>query len=97
MRIVGSFVELRFERKDFIPKIYDALEIEIYDGKKVALKCQKYNDCAVVRAIAMDFSDDLIRGMYFVNLYRPIQVPINGEAFNVNIEVLNGIIYIIGL
>ncbi|MCB0480703.1 MAG: F0F1 ATP synthase subunit beta [Flavobacteriales bacterium] len=95
-QIIGPVIDVTFnEQGAELPNIYDALEITRDNGQKVILECQQHVGEDTVRAIAMDASDGLRRGMEVVNTGMPIKMPIgeeiNGRLFNVVGDTIDGI------
>ncbi len=84
-KIVWVVIDVKFEG-DYVPSIYEALEITGTDNK-VVLEVQQQLWDGVVRAIAMNPTDGLKRGMEVVSLEWPISVPVwqevLGRMFNV--------------
>jgi F-type H+-transporting ATPase subunit beta len=85
VQITGPVVDVHFNEAD-LPNIYDALEVENH-GKKLVLEVEQHIGDEIVRAIAMDSTDGLTRGLTVVNTGRPITVPVGeedlGRMFNV--------------
>ena len=92
--IIGPVVDVQFGEQ--IPDIYHALEVERPSSAKAAggqannklvLEVQYQLGGGVVRAIAMDTTDGLARGMEVVSTGAPISVPVGtdtlGRIFNV--------------
>ena len=89
--IIGPVVDIEFG--DVLPAIYDALEV--MNGKtKVVLEVQYQVGGGVVRAIAMDTTDGLARGMEVTATGAPISVPVGvetlGRIFNVLGDTIDG-------
>jgi F-type H+-transporting ATPase subunit beta len=86
-QIIGPVVDVSFSDEGHLPKIYDALEITKDNGQKVILEVQQHLGEDRVRAIAMDSTDGLLRGMPVADLESPIRMPvgddIKGRVFNV--------------
>lgn len=95
VQIIGPVVDVRFEREEDIPNIYDALEITKNNGEKLVLECQQDIGENTVRAIAMDSTDGLRRGMEVRAKGEPITMPvgdeIKGRLFNVIGEAIDGL------
>lgn len=93
-QIIGAVVDVAFPKKEDLPAIYDAMEVE-YEGNTLVLECQQNIGENTVRAIAMDSTDGLQRGLPVRNMGRPITMPvgkhINGRLFNVIGEAIDGI------
>src|SRR5579862_2350838 len=94
-QIIGPVVDVSFSDDGHLPKIYDALEITKENGQKVILEVQQHLGEDRVRAIAMDSTDGLLRGMKVVDLESAIKMPvgddIKGRVFNVVGDAIDGI------
>ncbi len=94
-QIIGPVVDVSFENADKLPRLLDAIEVNKEDGSKVILECQKHIGEDSIRAIAMDSTDGLKRGMDAIALGSPIQMPIGdqvkGRLFNVVGDAIDGI------
>ena len=91
-RIIGPVVDVDFG--DSLPDIYTALEI-IKDpsdssgqAKKIILEVEQHLGGGIVRAVAMDTTDGLSRGMSVVNTGVPISVPVGGATLGRIFNVL---------
>jgi F-type H+-transporting ATPase subunit beta len=87
-QVIGPVVDVRFESKGGeLPNILDALEVTKTTGERVVLECQQHIGEDTVRAIAMDSSEGLRRGMEVRATGQPITMPvgdqIKGRTFNV--------------
>ena len=93
-RIIGPVVDVSFADAH-LPRIYNALEITKSTGQKVILEVQQHLGEDRVRAIAMDSTDGLLRGMDVVDLGTAIKMPvgddIKGRVFNVVGDAIDGI------
>ncbi len=94
-QIIGPVVDVSFANNAQLPKIYDALEIKKENGQKIVLEVQQHLGEDRVRAIAMDSTDGLVRGMDVIDTGAPIKMPvgdqIKGRLFNVVGEAIDGI------
>ncbi|WP_259065377.1 F0F1 ATP synthase subunit beta [Mucilaginibacter sp. X4EP1] len=94
-RIIGPVVDVSFADDAHLPKIYDALEITKENGQKIILEVQQHLGEDRVRAIAMDSTDGLLRGMKVIDLESAIKMPvgddIKGRVFNVVGDAIDGI------
>ena len=94
-QIIGPVVDVSFSNNASLPKIYDALEIKKENGQKIVLEVQQHLGEDRVRAIAMDSTDGLVRGMEVVDTGSAIKMPIGdkikGRLFNVVGEAIDGI------
>jgi F-type H+-transporting ATPase subunit beta len=96
LQIIGPIIDIAFDTKNGkLPSILDALEVTRENGQKVVLECQQHVGEDTVRAIAMDSTDGLRRGMDVVSTGSPITMPIGdaikGRLFNVVGEAIDGI------
>jgi len=89
-RIIGPVVDVNFGEN--LPDIYTALEVAKGD-KKLVLETEQHLGGGMIRAVAMDTTDGLSRGMKVVNTGAPISVPVGastlGRLFNVLGEVID--------
>src|SRR5574343_473340 len=95
-QVIGPVVDVRFpDNSEKLPKILDALYINKADGTKVVLECQRHLGENMIRTIAMEATDGLVRGMEVVPTSTPIAMPtgdeIRGRLFNVVGEPIDGI------
>ena len=89
---VGRIVEIKGVVIDAVfssglPAIYHALEISLPDGGRLVAEVQQHLGDGRVRAIAMDATDGLARGLDVIDTGGPITVPVGertlGRIFNV--------------
>ena len=95
-QVIGPVVDVSFElHGGKLPNILDALEIIKGSGQKVILECQQHIGEDTIRAIAMDSTDGLTRGMEVKATGSGIKMPIGdkvkGRLFNVVGEAIDGI------
>jgi F-type H+-transporting ATPase subunit beta len=94
-RIIGPVVDVSFAENAHLPKIYSALEITKENGQKVILEVQQHLGEDRVRAVAMDSTDGLLRGMPVLDLESGIKMPVGenvkGRVFNVVGDAIDGI------
>ncbi len=95
-QIIGPVVDVSFAGENStIPDILNALEITRSSGEKVILEVQQHLGEDSVRAVAMDSTDGLMRGMDVVdtgnNITMPVGEQIKGRLFNVVGEAIDGI------
>jgi F-type H+/Na+-transporting ATPase subunit beta len=94
-QVIGPVVDVSFASGDSkLPKIYDALYVDKGDGSRIILECQKHLGESMIRTIAMDSTDGLVRGMAVTSTEAPISMPtgeeIRGRLFNVVGEAIDG-------
>jgi F-type H+-transporting ATPase subunit beta len=95
-QIIGPVVDVDFGGENVaLPKILNALVIKRDDGTELVLEVQQHLGESRVRAIAMDATDGLRRGLEVVDLERCIEMPtgegIKGRLFNVVGRSIDGI------
>ncbi|MBN2482017.1 MAG: F0F1 ATP synthase subunit beta [Bacteroidales bacterium] len=96
IQIIGPVVDISFERAgDEMPDIHEALEIKKDDGSIVVVECQQHIGENSIRAIAMDSTDGMRRGMKAIALGEEIKMPvgeqIRGRLLNVIGEPIDGL------
>ncbi len=96
VQVIGPVIDVSFEGEGTeLPNILEALEINRPNGQKIILECQQHVGEDTVRAIAMDSTDGLVRGMEVVATGAAIKMPtgdaIKGRLFNVVGEAIDGI------
>src|SRR3989344_3961 len=77
-QIIGPVVDVQFAENK-IPAIYNALELEL-NKKTLVLETQQHLGDGVVRAVAMDSTDGLKRGVKVSDTGAPISVPVGDEV-----------------
>ncbi len=95
-QVIGPVVDVKFSNTGgTLPDILNALEIKRPNGDRLVLEVQQHLGEDSVRAIAMDATDGLKRGMQVTDLGYPISVPVGeevkGRLFNVIGEAIDGI------
>ncbi len=94
-QVIGPVVDVSFDAESSkLPNILDALEVTKNDGTTVVLEVQQHLGEDRVRAIAMEATDGMTRGMEVVDMGSPIKMPIGedikGRLFNVVGEAIDG-------
>lgn len=84
-QVIGAVVDVYFEND--LPKIYDALEVNVND-KKLVLETQQHLGSNTVRAVAMSSTDGLKRGQEVVATGEGISVPVGRETLGRILDVL---------
>jgi len=96
IQVIGPVVDVSFDQEGSgLPEIYDALEIKRENGQTLVLECEQHIGENTVRAIAMDSTDGLSRGMEVTATGKAISMPvgnsIKGRLLNVIGEAIDGI------
>ena len=94
VQVVGPVVDVAFSAGE-VPDILDALEITRENQDALVLEVQQHLGENRVRAVAMDSTDGLIRGVPVNNTGQPIAMPIGGDIrgrlFNVVGRAIDGL------
>ena len=93
--VIGPVVDVQFSGENsFLPEILNELIIR-RDGANLVFEVQQHLGEDSVRAIAMDSTDGLVRGMEVEDMGKPISMPagekIKGRLFNVVGEPIDGL------
>ncbi|CCJ29593.1 unnamed protein product, partial [Pneumocystis jirovecii] len=59
--VIGAVVDVQFDTED-LPKVLDALHLDLPDGKRLVLEVSQHMGERTVRTIAMDGTEGLVRG-----------------------------------
>lgn len=86
-QVTGAVVDVKFENLDELPPILTALTCD-NNGKKLVLEVAQHLGENVVRCIAMDATDGLVRGQEVVNTNHPIEVPVGPELLGRIVNVI---------
>jgi len=91
IQVIGPVVDILFEN-NYLPKIFNALKIPRTntDGVKddLIVEVQQHLGEDKVRAVAMDTTDGLVRGMEAFDTGEPISVPVGPETLGRLINVI---------
>lgn len=87
-QVIGPVVDVSFEQEgSYLPQIMHALHVYREDGSILVLEVQQHLGEDLVRTIAMDSTEGLVRKMEVIDSGEPIRVPIGnnilGRLFNV--------------
>ena len=94
--VIGPVVDVKFDVNQ-VPSIYNALELNYKVGelqKSLTLEVALQLGDGVVRTVAMDATEGLVRGLEVTDTGKPISVPVGestlGRIFNVLGEPIDG-------
>jgi F-type H+-transporting ATPase subunit beta len=88
-QVIGAVIDVRFP--DELPAIYNALKVTIEGGgeaRELVVEVQQHLGDGRVRAVAMDSTDGLARGVEVVDTGEPMTVPVGQETLGRLINVL---------
>lgn len=84
LQVIGPVLDIQFEDGQ-LPELLNAIEIDNH-GEKLVVEVAQHTGDNVVRCIAMNSTDGLVRGTEAVDTGEPIKVPVGdqclGRVFN---------------
>ena len=86
IQIIGPVVDVKFPGD--LPRIYNAIKIELEEGKILVAEVQQHLGNNVVRAVAMDGTDGLQRGMKVTDTGAAITIPVGRAVLGRILNVL---------
>ena len=86
-QVTGAVVDVKFDDVNDLPPILTALTCD-NNGRNLVLEVAQHLGENVVRCIAMDATDGLVRGQDVVNTNAPIEVPVGPEMLGRIINVI---------
>jgi F-type H+-transporting ATPase subunit beta len=86
-QIIGPVVDLEFNENE-LPAIYNALKIKRDDESELVLEAQQHLGENIVRCVAMDATEGLVRGLEAIDTGEPISVPVGPEVLGRMINVV---------
>ena len=88
VQVLGNVVDVQFETEDDLPEIYDCLTITDEERDiDLELEVEQHIGDRTVRAIGLDYTDGLVRGMEVENTGEPIQIPVGRETLGRLLDV----------
>ena len=95
-QVIGPVVDVSFTGENSaLPDILNALEVKKENGESLILEVQRHLGEDSVRAISMDSTEGLTRGLVVTDMGRAISMPtgdaIKGRLFNVVGDAIDGI------
>ncbi|MBR9860654.1 F0F1 ATP synthase subunit beta [bacterium] len=95
-QIIGPVIDVAFDQEgSTLPRIYNSLHVKKDDGTIVVLEVQQHLGENIVRTVAMDSTEGLIRGAEVTDTGDGIKVPtgeaLKGRLLNVVGEAIDGI------
>ncbi len=87
VQVTGAVVDVKFDDEKDLPAILSALETKLGD-KKLVLEVAQQLEENVVRCIAMDSTDGLMRGQDVADTGAPISVPVGPKTLGRIMNVL---------
>ncbi|CAG8558415.1 19089_t:CDS:2 [Racocetra fulgida] len=84
--VIGAVVDVQFDEKS-LPPILNSLEVQ-KDGGRLVLEVSQHLGQNVVRTIAMDGTEGLVRGQKVVDTGAPIRIPVGPECLGRILNVI---------
>ncbi|CAG8796548.1 21371_t:CDS:2, partial [Gigaspora margarita] len=84
--VIGAVVDVQFDEKS-LPPILNSLEVQ-RDGGRLVLEVAQHLGQNVVRTIAMDGTEGLVRGQKVVDTGEPIKIPVGPECLGRILNVI---------
>lgn len=77
----GPIVDVKFDREEDIPNLYELIEVNSFDGRKIALEVAEHIENNVARCIALASTLNLQYNADAVPKGASVRVPVGKEAF----------------
>ncbi|MGL4687519.1 MAG: F0F1 ATP synthase subunit beta [Fusobacteriaceae bacterium] len=88
IQVIGPVVDVAFRNDTELPAIYNALKVIVEGERELVLEVQQHLGNDVVRAIAMDATEGLKRGLEVIDTGLPITVPVGTAVLGRILNVL---------
>ncbi len=93
-QIIGVVIDVSFADSE-LPPLYNALNVARDDGESLTLEVQQHLGDSMVRCVAMDSTEGLVRGQEVVDAGAPITIPVGpatlGRLINVVGQPIDGL------
>jgi len=86
-QIIGPVIDVKFNEGE-LPAIHNAINVKRDDVSDLVLEAQQHLGENIVRCVAMDSTDGLVRGMEAIDTGDPIMVPVGPEVLGRMINVI---------
>ena len=90
-QVMGAVVDVNFE-SGHLPEIYNALTVDRGEDGTLVLEVAQHLGDGVVRTVAMDSTDGLVRGHKVEDSGEPISVPVGEKTLGRLFDVLGNTI-----
>ena len=87
IQIIGPVIDVAFSENE-LPAIHNAIKISRQDGTDLVVEAQQHLGENIVRCVAMDATEGLVRGMEAHDTGEPITVPVGPEVLGRMINVI---------
>ena len=89
VQVIGTVVDVEFPAEE-LPSVYNAVEVDARDGKKLIVEVQQHLGNNWMRCLAMDTTDGLRRGAECVDTGAPIAGPVGHACLGRLVNGLGG-------
>ncbi len=86
-QIIGPVIDVEFNEGE-LPAIHNAITVKREDESNLVLEAQQHLGENIIRCVAMDSTDGLVRGMEALDTGSPIMVPVGPEVLGRMINVI---------
>ncbi|MFV0320866.1 MAG: F0F1 ATP synthase subunit beta [Alphaproteobacteria bacterium] len=86
-QVLGAVVDVQFDRKAELPAVMNALHTD-NNGNNLVLEVAQHLGEGIVRTIAMDVTEGLVRGQKVIDTGAPISVPVGPETLGRIVNVV---------
>jgi F-type H+-transporting ATPase subunit beta len=86
-QVIGPVLDVEFEENK-LPAIYNALKIKRNDGSELLAEVQQHLGDNLVRSVAMDSTDGLMRGAEVIDTGAPISIPVGPQTLGRMMNVI---------
>jgi F-type H+-transporting ATPase subunit beta len=86
-QVIGPVLDVEFEENK-LPAIYNALKIKRDDGSELLAEVQQHLGDNLVRSVAMDSTDGLMRGAEVIDTGAPISIPVGPQTLGRMMNVI---------
>lgn len=87
-QVIGPVVDVMFPAEVSLPRIFDLLYVTLANGEKLGIEVYKHLGNQTVRAIALDSTEGVSRGIEVVCTGNPISVPVGAKTLGRIVNVL---------
>lgn len=86
-QVLGAVVDVQFDRKSELPAVMNALHTD-NNGNNLVLEVAQHLGEGILRTIAMDVTEGLVRGQKVIDTGAPISVPVGPETLGRIVNVV---------
>ncbi len=87
IQIIGPVVDVEFPEQEKLPSLFNALKIKT-EGREITLEVVRHIEPGRLRAIALESTDGLSRGLAVEDTGKMIEVPVGPEVLGIIFDVV---------